>query len=293
MRRWSLLTAAVCVGWGTIPLVVRHVQASSVVVAFSRVSVAMAGLGAVLAVEQLRGGGDARPRLLSVQPARCGLTAAILGLHWLALIAAYRAASAGTVILVVYMAPVAVAALAPRFLGEPLARRTVVALGLAVLGFGLLAGPAADRAGVRGLALSTAAMATFVALVLLSKPLAEAYGGLRLAFMEMVGATVVLLPVVLAAGPALRAADVGWLLLLGLGHTALGIVLYLSALGHLPATRFSILGYLEPVAVVVFAWVVVAESPGAASMMGGVLVIAAGLLVVSEPAPEGAVGVPG
>ena len=146
-----------------------------------------------------------------MQPWRCCLTAAVLGVHWLALFAAYQRAPAGTVILIVYLAPIGVAALAPRLLGERLGRASLAALAAATVGFGLLAAPTVRSAGAAGLALSLVAAALFVVLILLSKPLAEVYGGLRLAFMELGGAGLLLVPV--AAVQPLAAA---------LGHLALG-----------------------------------------------------------------------
>ena len=52
------------------------------------------------------------PRLLSVLPWHCVAAAVILAFHWLALFAAYKRAPAGTVILLVYLAPVGIAAVA-------------------------------------------------------------------------------------------------------------------------------------------------------------------------------------
>ncbi|MDQ6613776.1 MAG: EamA family transporter, partial [Actinomycetota bacterium] len=232
------------------------------------------------------GGSGRAPRLLSVQPLRCGLTAAILGVHWLALFAAYRRAPAGTVILIVYLAPIGVAALAPRLLGEPLGRRTAVALAGAVAGFALLAAPTVRSAGPAGLILSLIAAALFVALILLSKSLAAVYGGLRLAFMELAGAGLLLVPVAAAtAWPSPRWAWL-WVVVLGVVHTAVGITLYLSVLAEVPATHVGILSYLEPVVVVLAAWVWLGQRPGWATMAGGALVVAAGVsIAISGSSP--------
>ncbi len=292
MRRWYLVSAVVCTGWGTIPILLRSVDLPASATAFARTSIAAVALGGVVLFESRRDAAGGRPTLLSVQPARCLLTAGTLGVHWLALFAAYDRAPAGTVLLVVYLAPVGIAALAPLVLGERLGPRTLLALVIGLAGFCLLASPAASRAGLVGFALASTAMLTFVALVLLSKPLADIYGGLRLALMEMGGASVVLLPVAFLArwGPP-RAVWL-WLVVLGVVHTALGIALYLDALARIPATHVSIIGYLEPVAVVGFAWVWLEEAPGLESIMGGVLVLAAGLLVVLSSSEEGAISVP-
>jgi drug/metabolite transporter (DMT)-like permease len=276
VRRSYLVLAFVCSGWGTIPLVVRHVPVPAVAIAFSRVTVAAVGLGVALALGADAGG----RRLYSLRPTRCALIGGVLGVHWLALFAAYRRAPAGTVILIVYLAPVGIALVAPRALGERLTRRTIVALALAVAGSVVLARPAVRAAGAAGLLLAGFTAASFVVLVVVSKPLADAYGGLRLALIEMIGASVTLLPFALTTewGPARWS----WLLLvvLGLVHTALGVGLYLGALARVPATHVGIMGYLEPVGVVVVAWLFLDESLSWATIAGGALIVAAGALLI-------------
>lgn len=210
----------------------------------------------------------------------------VLGAHWLALFAAYKRAPAGTVILIAYLAPIGVAALAPRLLGERLDRRTVAALAAAVAGFGLLAGPTVRAAGAIGLALSLVAAVLFVVLILLSKPLAEVYGGLRLAFLELAGAGLVLVPV--AAATTWPPVDAAWLwvVVLGVVHTALGISLYLRVLAEVPATHVGILGYLEPVVVVAAAWLWLGQRPAMVTLIGGLFVIAAGVGIAASASPR-------
>lgn len=297
MGRPQLTLVAVCTGWGTIPLLIRHIDLPASAIVFSRLSIAAVGLGAALLVDGRRRSqqGQARhrqaPKLLSYRPGLCLAAAAILAAHWLALFAAYQRAPTGTVILIVYLAPVGVAALAPRTLGERHSPRTLVALAVGVVGFALVAGPAVRGSSAVGLALALFAAASFAALVLVSKPLSEAYGGLRVAFIEMAGATVCLIPVAATAGWGSPQPAWAWLVVLGLVHTALGTALYLEALGRVPATHVAILGYLEPTAVVVLGWLFLHETPVPATLAGGVLIVAAGWLTVTAR-PVAAVEVP-
>jgi drug/metabolite transporter (DMT)-like permease len=210
------------------------------------------------------------------------LVAFVLAAHWLALFAAYKRAPAGTVILIVYLAPLGVAALAPRMLGERLGGRTVTALAVATAGFCLVAAPTVRAAGIAGLILALVAAGLFVALILLSKPLASIYGGSRLAFIELAGAGFVLVPVALAMAWPAPAWSWLWIVVLGVVHTAIGITLYLSVLARIPATHVGILGYLEPVAVVIAAWLVLGQRPALATVAGGVLVVAAGAIVAAS-----------
>ncbi|MDQ1436407.1 MAG: hypothetical protein QOK43_36 [Acidimicrobiaceae bacterium] len=285
MRRPRLTLVAVCSGWGTIPLLVRHVDLPAQAIVFSRLAIAAVGLGAALAWER-RTGRRTGPPVGSWRPVLCVLTAAVLAFHWVSLFAAYQRAPSSTVILIVYLAPVGIAALSPRFLGERHSRRTLIALALGAAGFGLVVGPAlrsSDAAvTTAGLVLAGLAGCSFVALVLLSKPLAEAYGGLRTAFIEMAGASVLLLPVAALTGWGPPRPTWAWLVVLGLVHTALGTGLYLGALARVPATAVGILGYLEPAAVVLLGWLFLHESPAPATLAGGILIVLAGWLTVTE-----------
>ena len=194
-RRSLLVLVAVCSGWGSIPLVVRHVHLSAPAIVLARVWVAAAGLAVALAVDGRRHRPSRRPRLFSVAPARCVLAGALLAAHWTAMFAGYRRAPADTVVFVVFLAPVGVAALAPRLLGERTSARALAALAVAVAGLALIAGPSVDGAAAAGVAFAGLSALGFVALVLVSKPLAETYGGLRASLIEMAVAGVVLLPI--------------------------------------------------------------------------------------------------
>jgi drug/metabolite transporter (DMT)-like permease len=270
--------AAVTVLWGTIPLIVRHVEASGTAIVAVRLAVAAAGLGLAIA---LGAGGRDRPRLLSYRPGACLAIAAVLAGHWVALFEAYKRTDVSTVILVVYLAPVGVAALAPRLLGERVGWRTWAALAAALAGFLLVALPSVGSASVSGLVLAGVAAVLFVALILVSKPLAEVYGGTRTAFIEFAGAAVLLSPVLVFTDWT-GTAQVDWLLMaiLGLVHTGAAVAVYLYALARVPATNTGIMGYLEPVSAVLLSWIVLGEELPWTSVAGGVLILAAGVAVV-------------
>ncbi|HUR48248.1 MAG TPA: DMT family transporter [Acidimicrobiales bacterium] len=278
MARWYLLLFAISTGWGTIPLILREVDVAPSTIAFARVLVAAAGLGAVLLVQR---GERTFPRPYSVEPIRCLANGALLAAHWFTMFVAFDRAPAGTVILIIFLAPVGVAAIAPRLLGEHLSTAIVAAVALGLVGVALIAGPALGNADPGGLAMAAASMTLLIALNLASKPLVAVYGGLRLAFMETAGAALFLAPVAVVLHTGSLATGWPWLLLLGLVHTAFGVTMYLSALRHLPVTHASILTYLEPASVVVLAWLVLAETPTLLTSIGGLLVVGAGILVVS------------
>ncbi len=290
MRRSYLSLMAVCTFWGTIPFIADRVELPAAAIVFVRVWVAAAGLAVAVA---LGGPLAAGPRLFSYRPASTMGLGVLLAIHWTAMFAGYQQAPDETVVFIIFLAPVGIALVAPRVLGERIGVRTLAALGLALIGFVLVAGPSIESSNTGGLAWAALSAATLIALVVASKPLAEVYGGLRLTLMEMAGAGVALLPVALAVEWGPPKPSWAWLILLGLVHTALGVTIYLSALARVPATHVGIFGYLEPVAVVVLAWIVLARPPALVTTAGGLAIVAAGALVLLSRDPEVPARVPG
>jgi drug/metabolite transporter (DMT)-like permease len=288
VRRPAAVLLVVCSGWGTIGLLVRAVDLPAAAITTARVWVGALGLGLVILLTGSRG-----PALLSHRPGRVAVTGAVLAVHWLAFIAALQRAPIGTVVLIVFLGPVGVAAAAPRVLGERSSPRTLAALALAVGGFALVAVPGVRAAGLLGPALALLAAALFVVLVLVSKPLAVVYGGMRLAFLELAVAAIVLLPAGATADWGAPQLDWLWLVVLGLVHTAAGVSLYLAALARVPAVHAGVLGYLEPASSVVCGWLFLDEQPGPATIAGAALIVAAGLLVLRAEVPQEVVRVPG
>jgi drug/metabolite transporter (DMT)-like permease len=271
---------ATFVAWGTIPVVLHHVPLPATAQVFARVWLAAAGLAIVVAVRAARGLDRDRPPLGSQRPALVAVAAGVLALHWVAEFSAYKYAPAGTVILIVYLAPVGIALVGARVLGEHVGPRSLAALAIAVLGTVLVARPRGGEAA--GLAWAAVAAVSFVALVVASKPLAEAYGGMRTSLMEMAGAGLLLIPAAAQAHWAMPAAAWAWLLLLGFGHTALLTAIYLACLAQVPATSVGILGYIEPVSVLFFGWLLLSQRPGLATVLGGALIVVGGALVISD-----------
>jgi drug/metabolite transporter (DMT)-like permease len=284
-RRATLLLAATTTGWGTVPLIVRSVDLPSAAIVAARFWFGALALTAVLWWER-RTGRASGPPVWSIERTRCIAVSVILTVHWVAEIAAYQHAPIGTALFIIFLAPVGIAAFAPTVLGEHIDRRTTAALGLALVGFAFMSGNAVKASGALGLTLSLVAMVTFVALVLINKPLADVYGGVRAAQIQMTGASVLIAPVV-AIGVRFPAPAPSWLWLVVLGvvHTGLFIAVYLSSLRIVGATTTGVLGYLEPATAVLWAWLVLGEDPSTATLIGGAAILAAGLLVVrNEPA---------
>jgi drug/metabolite transporter (DMT)-like permease len=280
-RRPAIVLAAVAILWGTVPVMVRWTGLPTAVIVGGRVWLAALTLGIVLLVR--RSYGD-RGRLFPVLPAIAVLSGVLLAAHWLALISAVKQAPVGTVLLITYLAPVVVALVARPVLGEHVPPTTFVALGVALAGTVLLLEPWEGASLDRGIAMAALAAITYAGLTLCSKRVAFAYGGLRLAFVQMVVAGIVVLPS--AASESWGESSASWLWLVVLGVVAAGVMaaIYLACLARLPVATAGVLMYLEPMSAVAFGWWLLDESPSGGTLVGGAMVVVAGVVVARATA---------
>ena len=261
--------------WGSIGVLVKEIDVSAPVIVFFRLSL---GALSVFAWWAVRG----KLSELRLGSHRGLLVAAglILALHWVAFFEAYKRLSVATTILIVYVGPILIAAAAPAVLGEKLERRTIYALVLSIAGIVAIAVPSAGSGDAMGFAGAGVAAVSFAALVLMLKKLTPYYSAAGITVWQLGIAAVAVSPVLIGASghQIVRAAPT--LLMLGVLHTGVTGILYVSALTIVQAQQVSILVYLEPVTAVLWAWAVLNESPTLATLAGGVLIIAAGLMIV-------------
>jgi drug/metabolite transporter (DMT)-like permease len=64
-----------------------------------------------------------------------------------------------------------------------------------------------------------------------------------------------------------------WLLVLGPGQLAAGLLLYMASLKYIPAGRAALIGLLDPVLGPIWVWLVDGEKPGDLTLLGGAVVI--------------------
>jgi drug/metabolite transporter (DMT)-like permease len=195
-----------------------------------------------------------------------------------------------------YTGPVFVAALAPMVTGERFDARVLVPLGLALGGIVVILVPQGLRVSspqeMLGAGLAFASALTYATLLLRSKKILRGISGPSLMLVEYSVASLLLFPFVVwsyahGRGPTAPGAYVA-LLTLGLVHTALTGVIFLSGLRRVRTDSAAILTYAEPVSAVVFASIFLGEALTMWTIVGGALVVAGGL-IVTRIEPKGSV----
>ena len=276
-RRSALVVAGIATMWGSVGVVVRQVDLPAVALVSARIWIAAPALALFLRRTRSATGWHWPPgrRLLA--------NGIILAAHWVCFIAALQRAPIGTVLLITYLAPVGIAALAPAVLGEEVPTRTKAALAVAVGGIVCIAVPAMDGSSTDGIVLALLTGVLYVPLALLNKSLSDEMGGVELSLYQLLIAGAVMLPLALLADWGSPTVDWLWLPVLALVYTAFGFAGYLHALERIPATRAAVLLYLEPASAVLFGWLLLSQEPTGWTVLGGALVVGAGVLVARTP----------
>jgi drug/metabolite transporter (DMT)-like permease len=284
-RPYALLVVAVlCVSVGSI--FVRLAHAPALAVAFNRIFLAS------LVVAPF-----AAPSLARAWPALAGRHRAVLlasgvslGLHFATWIASLSFTSVAASVLLVNTAPLFTLGFSWWFLAERVSTAVLAAMGLALAGAGLIAAGdwRSGTASLTGDALAIAGAATLSLYHVIGRGLREA---LPLpAYILGVWSTAAATLAVLAAaarvpvlGYPLR--TLGAFLALALVPTVLGHGLVNRSLRRIPAPTVGLFLLGEPLGAAALAYAVFGEVPGPLTVAGGVLVLAALVVVVrSEPA---------
>jgi drug/metabolite transporter (DMT)-like permease len=266
--------------WGTIPLFIRVLDVSPLVVVFWRVAFgAAAALIYLLVSRKLatlrRLDGRAVFALVAV--------GVLLAANWILFLGALSMTRVAVAELLGYTGPVFVVALAPLIGREEFDRRILLPLALALGGTGIILGLGGlsleGGRSLLGAVMAFCSALTYAALMLTGKRLIRSIEAPVLVLGEYVVASILLLPAaLLLAGPS-TSTEWGALVTLGVLHTTVATLVFFSGLRYVRADHAAVFMYAEPVTAVIFAAVFLSEPLGWATAVGGAAVVAAGILV--------------
>jgi drug/metabolite transporter (DMT)-like permease len=270
-RLWPpLVLAALASSWGIIPVIVREVGLSSGQLAASRIWLATIFQFVVLAL--WRG-----IRLPETSRRSILISGLLLPLHWFTFFQAIQTTRVLVALVLVFVAAPAMSIAATRVLGEPLALVT----GLGVVGGFVGAAIAVDPsngATTEGVLWALASGGLLAAMLLNVKPGAADVGALRFGAWQGLVASLVTLPWAVTAVPDING-DLPLVLFLGIGLTGISGLIYLGTMYRVPVSTLSSTMYVEPMAAVLAAWLLLDEEPAARGWIGIALVVGFGAMV--------------
>lgn len=268
----TLAVATTLVLWASAFVGIRHLghTFSPGSLTLGRVAVASVALGiGVLLTGWVRPTRDQWLRLIAI-----GVL--WFGIYNLALNEGEQRIDAGTAALLIQLSPILVAALSVVVLKERLGPWLVLGIVIAFGGVAMIAfahSPSGDRDLV-GVGLCIVSAVVYAIALVLQKPLMARLSALQVTWTACTVAVIATLPWaghLLEESRAASAADIGWLVYLGLFPTAIAFTTYAFALKHMSASSLGVTTYLVPPITVVMSWLLLDEVPTLVVYAGGAL----------------------
>ena len=284
LRRGYAMVAVSFVVMGSIGAVVDWAQAPASMLVVLRMGIGALVLAAVFArrpmLAEIRRPGI--PRLLLAMGAIDAVTLLLF-------FSSVRMTNVAIAMFLLFLSPLWVALLAPPILGAKTDRIVWPAFGIALAGLACIIVPPAlgdeldlSLLGLIAALLSGIGLAGFMMTVNALR--ARGVRSATIVIVEGVLDAVILLPLAVwqtwVTGSGLTGRDIVAGLFLGTVCTAFAYLLLTEGMGFIPVQHVPILGYLEPLAAPLYAFVLVGETPGAWTLIGGLFIVGAGTLLV-------------
>jgi drug/metabolite transporter (DMT)-like permease len=275
-RRGQIYVALAAVAWSTAGVMQRQLTLDTATQAFGRAVFAGLALLVYVAVVDRGRVWDAfrSVGLAGVAVAVCVATASG------SFIAALNHTSVARVLFLLTIAPVLAALIARVTLGEPITRRTVLAMALAIAGVAVMLG-APSEASLAGDGLSLLCALSFAVMIVITRWRHDISMAPATCLSQAI-VVVVFLP--FATPSEIGGGDVFWLAALGIGQIGLGFALLTVGARLIPAAQVGLITLLEVVLGPLWVWLALDERPSTLTLVGGAIVIVA-IVIQTRAAP--------
>jgi drug/metabolite transporter (DMT)-like permease len=270
--RYFYMAALAAAMMGTIGVIARYSDIDPASLTFYRL-----GLGALILALYLTLTGQL-PLLAGKPPVLVLFNGVLLASFILCFLSAIQTLSLTLAILLVYLTPALSAILAHFLFAERLTSRTLLLIVLAFFGFAMLQEFQIDNRieQQQGLWYAMASLLTYTAFILLNKRVPDTVPLYHKSFYQLVVGSLCVLPLMINQ-PWPESHQWPWLIVAGLFPGFLALIFALQAIQHLPTRVFGTLAYLEPVVVIIAAWLLFAEPMSLLQWLGALLILASGV----------------
>jgi drug/metabolite transporter (DMT)-like permease len=253
------------VAFSTAGVIVRRVDLPAWDVSFWRSALMMLAIAPLLLWRR-------RETWIAVRNGGASLVASGIALagSMVAFILALGLAPVANVLIMFGATPFVTALLARLVLGEPLHRHTLVAMAVGAIGLVLSVAGSLRSGAALGMAVSFIVVLSISVNYVIVRRRRDVGMTPSLA---LAGLFAALVSLPFADPSSVTPRDLPWLLALGPGQLAAGLLLYIAALKRIPAGRAALLGLLELVLGPIWVWLFDGERPGDLTLLGGAIVI--------------------
>lgn len=288
-RRGQIYVALAAVAWSTAGVLQRQLTLDTSTQVFGRAAFAGAALLVYVAIVE-------RGRLAEAfrSVGLAGLAVAVcVAIASGSFIAALNHTGVARVLFILALSPVLAALLARLTLGEPITRRTAVAMGLALVGVAVMLGSPGEGS-LAGDCLAFLVALSFALMIVITRWRRDVSMAPATCLSQAI-LVVAFLP--LATPGEIGGDDVAGLAALGIGQIGLGFALLTVGARLIPAAQVGLITLLEVVLGPLWVWLAIDERPSTYTLIGGAIVIAAIVIQTRaaaplEPAEEAALPAP-
>ena len=274
-RRGRLYVALAAIAWSTAGLLQRELTVGIATQLAGRALFAVLGVFVFVAFAER---GRVVQAFRAIGRGGLAVTALLAGSSG-AFILALNYTSVANVLFMQAVAPV-LAAVLGTFVGEPVARRTWVAMTVAIAGVGLMVG-GPSHPSAAGLSLSLLMAVSFAGTIVLTRHLREVSMAPATCLSQ---ALVFVVAAPFASTASIGGQDVALLIGLGVGQIGLGLIFLTLGARLIPAAEVALITLLEIVLGPFWVWIALSEQPSATTLAGGAVVLAAVVIqALGEP----------
>jgi drug/metabolite transporter (DMT)-like permease len=275
-RRGQVYVALAAVAWSTAGVLQRQLTLDTPTQIFGRAVFACVALLAYVAVVE-------RGRVVNAFRSVGGAGVAVavcVAIASAGFITALNHTSVARALFILALAPVFAALLAWVALGEPITRRTVGAMALALAGVALMLGSPGEGSLV-GDGLAFVVTLAFAATIVITRWRHD----VSMAPATCMSQAIIVVAFLPFADPSdIGGDDLGWLAALGIGQIGLGFALMTVGARLIPAAQVGLITLLEVVLGPLWVWLALDEQPGALTLVGGAIVLVA-IVIQTRDAP--------
>jgi drug/metabolite transporter (DMT)-like permease len=273
-RRGRLFVALAAVAWSTAGILQRELSVGVGTQLAGRALFAVLAILAYVAVSE-QGAVVRAFRAIG----RGGLAvAALMAVSSGAFIVALNHTTVANVLFMQALAPILAAALGT-LLGEPVSRRTWLAMAIALAGVALMiGGPGRPNALGEGLALLMSI--SFAGLLVITRQRKDVSMAPATALSQVV---VLIVAIPFATPGQVGGRDLALLVGLGVGQIGLGLIFLTIGARLIPAAEVALITLLEIVLGPLWVWIALSEKPSTATLIGGAIVLGAVLIQARAP----------
>ncbi|MGN7387927.1 DMT family transporter [Sporosarcina sp. SAFN-015] len=269
--------------FGTIGVFVRYIDLSSSEIALVRGFIGSLFLTAVLIIMKKK----IPWTMVKVNAVVIVLSSIALSGNWIFFFEAIKHTTLSNATLTYYFAPVIVLILSPLLLKEKLSAKKIICIGVAMLGMLFIVGNGrVSTSGLNdliGIGYGLLAAVFYASLMILNKFIKN-MDGLEKTVLQLGTATVLLVPYVFFTEGfgilEVSSASIPFILILGIGHTGVGFLLFFSGMQKLKGQSMAALSYADPITSLVISVMILQEQTTFVQLLGGALLL--GSTFVSE-----------